>query len=323
MLHFSTVVLHQDNFSGNTVGVRIADALQKVVYYGDSSGDGIINAPDASLIKRVSVTIDNGFYAYPLTDPVIISGVTAGTTSAGIPPWPAPTAVDASVVQIAANYLAAHQPLPAAFPIPMPGPVPVIGGGLSFAGIDPTIQIGSSNTVAVRGATVDTPVAVVGSPEGLQSATLTITYDPTRLDLNHSGVKLAPALAATGWTLVDSVEQAQGVVYVQLDGPSLSSISPELLDLAFQVPSNAPAGTSALTLTGTLDANQLVMTPIDGSITVPAAVSDHARSGFAVVSFGGKEGGKRRSRSGEQGVAGIEGCFEFRHAGFGGLDEPE
>jgi hypothetical protein len=112
----------------------------------------------------------------------------------------------------------------------------------------------------------------------LQSATLTITYNAKLLQLNRSEVKLAPALAASGWTLVDSVEQAAGVVYAQLNGPSLTSESPELLDLTFQVPSNDPAGTSALTVAGTLNDGLLVMTPVDGSITVPAASTPAATS---------------------------------------------
>ena len=45
----------------------------------------------------------------------------------------------------------------------------------------------------------------------------------------------------------------------------------ELLDLAFQVRGNAPLGSTPLTIDGSLNANLLVMTPVDGSITVMAA----------------------------------------------------
>ena len=135
--------------------------------------------------------------------------------------------------------------------VPNPGPAPSTGPPrLGLAGIDPTIQIGSAGAVAQAGTTVNTPVSVVGDPEGLQSATLTVKYDPALLTLGHGDVTLGADTASDGWSLVDSVVQSAGVVYIQINGPALTSDSPQLLDLSFQVPSNAPAGTSAPTISG-------------------------------------------------------------------------
>ncbi len=56
---------------------RDDDGLHLVAKLGEASGDGAYSSSDALLIQRVIVRLDNGFSAYPLTDPVVLGDVNA------------------------------------------------------------------------------------------------------------------------------------------------------------------------------------------------------------------------------------------------------
>ncbi|MGA2060932.1 MAG: PKD domain-containing protein, partial [Thermoguttaceae bacterium] len=101
-------------------------AIHKVVFFGDATGDAAIGAYDAFDVSRVAVGLDSGFYTAPLTDPVIIGDVTGDGTLSG---------QDAS-------YLAqksVHLPRPEIPDVPVPAPT-------VFASVDPTIAIPAEQT---------------------------------------------------------------------------------------------------------------------------------------------------------------------------------
>ncbi|MGO8748678.1 MAG: cohesin domain-containing protein [Thermoguttaceae bacterium] len=238
-----------------TIAVRTADGVHQDVYYGDANDDGLVNSSDTTLISRTAQKVlpDSGLYAEPLTDPVIIAGVDGSGVM---------TTRDAQIVSQYVTHPTTTPQVPAAGPQP---------GSGQFAGIDPVVQIGAAGTVAAAGATIETPVRVVGDPHGLASAQLTISYNPQLLSLSNGGVTLGQDLATDGWKMVSTVNQAAGTVSVNMWGAPLTTGMPELLDLAFQARDVAATGTSPLTISGTLNSNLLVMTPVDGSITVSAA----------------------------------------------------
>ncbi|MDH6106765.1 cohesin domain-containing protein, partial [Anabaenopsis tanganyikae CS-531] len=51
-------------------------AVQLVAKFGDTTGNQEYSALDASLIARVSVGLDTGFRAFPVTDPLILGDIT-------------------------------------------------------------------------------------------------------------------------------------------------------------------------------------------------------------------------------------------------------
>jgi hypothetical protein len=254
----------------------IADrSVHKVAYFGDVTGNRGYSGLDAALIARNSVLLDNGFDAYPLVDPVIIGDVTGdGTLSAMDAAEVAGKAVGLPVSTI--------PDLPA-------GNSPT----LAAPGIDPVVTI-PTGILAGPDSTVQAVVSVVGSA-GLKAFDFTVTYDTALLDLSNSDVHLT-GLTGSGWNLMANVMDNQGKAIVTVyTTTGLSADSGDLLDLAFNVPTAPPSGTSALDLEGQLNEGQLEMTAIDGSIVVDAdaplvskvLVSSSSWSQAFLDSFGG------------------------------------
>ncbi len=51
------------------------DAVHLTAYFGDVSGNGVVNAGDASLAGRVTVRLDTGFASTPLVDPLLAADI--------------------------------------------------------------------------------------------------------------------------------------------------------------------------------------------------------------------------------------------------------
>ncbi len=233
------------------------EAVHKLVFLGDVTGDGTVGATDASRISRVAAGYDTGFYAYPLTDPAIAGDVNGDGVIGG---------ADASDVLQRYIYPANWTGVPE---IPSKG-YP-FGTMMIPAGVDPTVQIGEVGTIAQGGQTVATSVGITDNAAGVQSADFTVSYDTSRLELSDADVALSRYLAAQGWSMAEHVDQATGTVYVALLGKVLPAGTPDLLDLAFHVRDGAQPGTASLGVAGTLNEGYLTMTPVDGSIIVNAA----------------------------------------------------
>jgi hypothetical protein len=245
----------------------VDEAVHKLVFFGDTTGDGKVMALDASELSRIAVHLDGGFYADPLTDPTIIGDVTGdGTISA----------LDASYVAQKAVGMTVPQ-------------IPTVAARPTVFGPDPTVQIGNLGTLAQPGDRVSTGVRVTDNAAGLTTADFTISYDTSRLDLSDADVTLSPYLAGKGWNMVENANDAAGTVSLLLWGATpLPAGTPDLVGLAFQVPANAPIGTSPLHITGLLNDGGLVMTPVDGTVVVAAPATASTMTTVAVAeSMGG------------------------------------
>ncbi len=79
-LHDATV----SDGSGNQFPLIVDDGYQLVGYFGDVSGNGTINALDASRVAQFAALIDTGFAVSLLTDPVILGDISGnGRVNAG------------------------------------------------------------------------------------------------------------------------------------------------------------------------------------------------------------------------------------------------
>ena len=144
---------------------------------------------DAFDISRVVVGLDTGFYAYPMTDPMIIADTTGdGTLSGQDASLVAQVEVGASVPQIP--------------PVPVTAPT-------STASIDPTVTI-PSGVVGVRGQTANSNVAITGSEptDNLATGGFVFNY-PTNFvgittDVNNyaTGITLSSFMASQGFKLI-------------------------------------------------------------------------------------------------------------------------
>lgn len=59
----------------NEVPTLVDDAVHVVAYFGDASGNGRINANDASLVARYAALLETGFSSMPLTDPMLLADI--------------------------------------------------------------------------------------------------------------------------------------------------------------------------------------------------------------------------------------------------------
>src|SRR5213076_1758218 len=160
LLHLTTIQVN----GGATAAIN-DDGIHVVAYLGDTNGDGLYTAADSQLTARVANSLDSGFAAYRLADPVVIAD-TNGTAFLDNG--------DASILlQVAAGNSLAQIP-----PIPIPAP-PLVP-----TGPDPTLSL-PANLPAVAGAIVSVPVflddpAPAGSL-GMMEAVLALQYDPNVL----------------------------------------------------------------------------------------------------------------------------------------------
>ncbi len=70
---------------GSIAAASNNEAIDKAAYFGDSNGNHsmFLDLYDSFDISRVVVGLDTGFYAYPLTDPMIIADTTGDGTLSG------------------------------------------------------------------------------------------------------------------------------------------------------------------------------------------------------------------------------------------------
>jgi hypothetical protein len=263
VLSVSGVVVNQ-----GALAAQGDEAIHKVALLGDTNDDGSLGSTDAALIARVTVGTDAAFNAYPLTDPRIVGDVTGDGTVSGLDAGDlSSAAVGNSVPQIEDVYSAYT----------------------TMASVDPALSL-PTHAIGVRGGTVSLPVSVTETPAeyaaggGVESADLGFTYNSSLVHLSGlSAIQINSALQSQGWQIgAINLNDAAGTVRISMytTGNALPAGTATLLNLVFSVAANAPAGVSPVSIdtSGTpshtrLNEGQLSLTPIDGEITIPIAVS--------------------------------------------------
>ena len=235
----------------NAAAIAVADAVEKVAYFGDTTGDGTLSGLDASDDARNQVQLDNGFSAYPLTDPRIVGDVTGDGTISG---------QDASFIAQKSVQLSVPK-------------IPDIPSHASLvkAATDPTITVPLGVAVSA-GQSVTVPIGISDNAGGLLSASLTITYNPALL--TFVSVKQSSELLDNyDWSLASNLI-APGTLRVSLfsNDASLGSGPAQLLNLKFAAPSNDLSGTSPIRVSGSLNEGGLSLSVNDGSVVVAGSM---------------------------------------------------
>ena len=247
------IELRNVQINGGAVAALADVAVHAVTHFGDTTGNGDYSGADASLIARVAAELDGGFDAHPLIDPRIIADITGDGRTTGL---------DAARV--------AYRALDGGDPSIPPQPTSDVAPGDPIEAATISMPTGIAGA---RGQVVVVPINI-SNAAGLQAADLVITYDTTALDLTSGGVSLG-ALLGSGWGFAANVNDAAGTVTIALysSGDPLAGGTGSLINLAFSVPANAPAGLTALGLNALLNEGLVQATTSNGSISIPLAVA--------------------------------------------------
>ncbi len=193
-----------------------------------------------------------------------------GSAATGTPSSTAPTA--AGTYTVVANFggspdyaVASSAPLTfTIYPVPTSATVGIPLGVLGNAG-----------------QTVNLPVGITDNAFGVASADLVFDYNPDLLTLTNSNVSLSNYLTGVGgWSLAVNVNNAQGVAFISIFSTTgLPAGTPQLLNLAFTVASDAPFGSTPITIdpsnsdVNNSDGAALTLSISNGSVAVKATPS--------------------------------------------------
>jgi ELWxxDGT repeat protein len=241
------------------------DAIHVAAHIGDTSGNGPYSALDAQRTLRVAAGLDSGFVSYLKIDPVLIGDVSGNGVLSSLDG----TRILQEVVGIDQTAI------PPLAGIVIPPPV-----------ADPLVNMPTDIT-GTPGSTVTVPVKI-DNADLLETVVLKIAYDTELLDVAADGVRTG-ALAAGG-SLLANVDEAAGVIFISLlTQPALTAGAGTLLEIDFQIRSDAVAGATPIDLQSlSLNEGQLILTidPVvgadgtDGRVTIAsAAVIDSESAG--------------------------------------------
>lgn len=259
------------------------DAIHVATFFGDVSGNGRINASDASRVGRVAALLDGGFEDSLLVDPLVVGDISGNGRL---------NAADASRVA----RFAALIPVDEIPPLP---PLPV----RPTSGPDPKLSIPRTLTVGAGGQ-VTAPVLIASTvdlqaPHRLTEADVVIQFDSSKLAV--SSIDRGTFLDSN-WSLTTTVDNELGriVIVAHTGKPVAGTFSDVLVDINFVVRPDAAPGDTALNLlaragnvfTDLVDETDHALElegpvtnadndPVDGLLTILAADAGAAYGGSA------------------------------------------
>lgn len=258
------------------LAARADDALHVVQFPGDVSGNGRLNAADASRVARVAARLENTFADSELVDAIVLGDVSGNGRL---------NSFDASLVARAGAQLPVDE-------------IPAIPAGVvtlpSRLGPDPRLSL-SRTVVAKPGDSIAVPVQIdsivnLQAPNRLIGTELVVDFDPRQL----TATAVTPGefiQARPDWGLYPSIDNSLGRIVILAFGafPVAGEFSEELLNIHFAVANNAQPGPTPVNLmadaggvqTELLDEGDLNLEldgpvtndsddPVDGLITIQA-----------------------------------------------------
>jgi hypothetical protein len=201
-------------------------------YFGDVTGDKVIDGLDKLSADNVAQGRATGFSAYVQLDPVILGDV-AGDL-----------AVDAGDVSAFDSFVA--QLHPAQIPLP---PTQLLTTDANYvnpntihspSAADPTLSLVTRGLTALGSPVVS---VMIDHPDptgstGLTSVTLALTYDPTLLSVSAADITLGSIPSqGTGWQMTVVVDQTTGQIGIQLYSATPITVNElgSLVNIAFHV----------------------------------------------------------------------------------------
>ncbi len=247
LLQLGSIVINQ----GTITGAMSANGVHVNAYFGDVTGDKVIDGLDKLSADNLAQGRATGFSAYVQLDPVLIGDV-AGDLS-----------IDAGDVAALDSFVAQLHPAQ----IPQP-PTQLLTTDPNYVNpssihspnaADPTLSLTRGLTALgspVVSVTIDHP-----DPEGstgLTSVTLALTYDPTLLSVSSSDITLGTIPnQGTSWQLSSVVDQATGQIGIQIYSltPITATLAGSLVNIAFHVLPGTTVSTTAVQLVNAVNPN--------------------------------------------------------------------
>jgi hypothetical protein len=227
-------------------------AVEKVVYFGDVTGNRAYQGDDAALISRVVVSTDSGFHAMWNVDPVVVADIDGSGNVDGI---------DASFV----SQKAAHAPRPEIPDLPASLP-PLVGGGF-----DPHFTLTSGTVVGPHGGADIVPISI-DDATGLYAFDLAVSYDTAKLFIHDADITPGSVLTtAGGWNFTFNADHSDtpGVVYLDFyrATPMTGGTGP-VVNLGFHAQATATTSTSNVGTDGPMAEGGLSFNYTGGTIAI-------------------------------------------------------
>ena len=185
-----------ESINGGALTAAAVNGYQVVAYQGDTDGSGDYSSNDAAACSPVAGGTEPGSAAaYRLVDPVIIAGVSGGTSI---------NASDSAILSSFLNGVAVAQIPDQTGVTPTnfaPGPDPTVS-------IPANLQVGADGVIIVP---VDIDDPRPDGSTGMTLAELALTYDPKAFTVTAADVQLGTVPGSgSGWTLQTVVDPATG-----------------------------------------------------------------------------------------------------------------
>jgi hypothetical protein len=261
--YLASQAIRIENFVYNNVTTNLVGdlAVQKVAYLGDANGNGSYGALDAARISRVAVQLDSGFDPAAMTDPLIVADVDNDGVIRGF---------DAALVADKVAGFAVAE-------------IPNIPAGVTIvSGPDPVVTLGS---ISLAPGATGTVTASIDSPGNLQGFVFTIAFDPAKLDILSASLG---SILPGGWSYSFNADEQPGrakIVAYAADPLPANASGGTLLSLSVQALGNATAGNAPLDLEGSLNDGELLLTPVDGGVTISGGLPAWLSAGSGAATW--------------------------------------
>ena len=252
------------------------DSLHAIEYFADVSGNGRVNAADASQVAQFAALLVDGFAASQNADPIVVGDVSGNGRV---------NAADASqVAQVAALLPVANIPLVPAGVVS----TPITGGPDPKLSLpkDVTAAAGETFTVALELDSIEN----LQAPNRIGSGTVIVEYDANVLSATN--VTAGSFITSNSWSIVPNIATPGRVIVVAFGtNPVGGQFVDTFVNLEFAVNAAAPAGPTALNIVDRFGAAQTeLLSESDQPLTLippPTPADSDEIDGLVTIAGGG------------------------------------
>ena len=251
------------------------DALHAIEYFADVSGNGRVNAADASQVAQFAALLVDGFAASQNADPVVVGDVSGNGRV---------NAADASqVAQVAALIPVGSIPAVPAGVVS----TPITGGPDPKLSLpkDVTAAAGETFTVALELDSIEN----LQAPNRIGSGSVIVDYDANVLTATN--VTPGSFITSNGWSIVPNIATPGRVIVVAFGTNAVGGqFVDTFLNFEFTVNAAAPAGPTALNIIPQAGAFTELLSESDQPLPLippPTAADNDEIDGLVTITGGG------------------------------------
>ena len=251
------------------------DSLHAIEYFADVSGNGRVNAADASQVAQFAALLVDGFAASQNADPIVVGDVSGNGRV---------NAADASqVAQVAALLPVANIPAVPAGVVS----TPITGGPDPKLSLpkDVTAAAGESFTVALELDSIEN----LQAPNRIGSGSVIVDYDANVLTATN--VTAGSFITSNSWSIVPNIATPGRIIVVAFGTNAVGGqFVDTFLNFEFTVNAAAPAGPTALNIIPQAGAFTELLSESDQPLPLippPTAADNDEIDGLVTITGGG------------------------------------